>query len=304
MDTKKEPRYIDPTTNYGFKRIFGTETNKDLLIDFLNELFKGRKDICDLHFNKNEHVGDTRDIGTVIFDLTCTEGDGTQFIVVLQQGYHENFKRAMVYHGCKLITEQRPLGTDGQWDHGLVEVYGVALMDGFHPFGGGPSDKYLHRFYMREQDIGMKIPGHPGYTFIELINFELAGEEPQGDLEDWLYVLKNMGDMEKIPTFLRRPIFQKLFNIAEYAKMDKKEKEMYNLSLKRKWDEKAAHDHSFGEGEKKGIKEGIKEGSMLEKRKVITNLIKRDYDDATIASMTEYDMELVRAIRAELGPKE
>src|SRR5690606_6260028 len=121
MDTKKKPRFIDPTTDYGFKRIFGTDTNKDLLIALLNGLFRGRKNITDLHYNKHEHVGDTRDMGTVIFDLTCTDGDGTQFIVEVQRSHHKNLRQRMVYYGCKLLTEQRPLGNDGHWDYGLGE---------------------------------------------------------------------------------------------------------------------------------------------------------------------------------------
>ncbi|PRD56003.1 hypothetical protein C5749_01550 [Sphingobacterium gobiense] len=58
MKQDTTPVFIDPTTDFGFKRIFGTEANKDLLISFLNELFRGRKLIEDLYYNKNEHVGD------------------------------------------------------------------------------------------------------------------------------------------------------------------------------------------------------------------------------------------------------
>src|SRR5690606_40108549 len=74
MDTKKKPRFIDATTDYGFKRIFGTDTNKDLLIALLNGLFRGRKNITDLQYNKHEHVGDTRDSGTVLLDVHCSDG--------------------------------------------------------------------------------------------------------------------------------------------------------------------------------------------------------------------------------------
>ena len=61
MTKRQKERYIDLLTDYGFKRVFGTEVNKDLLIDFLNQLFRGRKVIKDLSYNKNEHVGDTNE---------------------------------------------------------------------------------------------------------------------------------------------------------------------------------------------------------------------------------------------------
>jgi len=65
-------KFIDPLLDFSFKRIFGTEPNKDLLIALLNGIFRGRKHIVDLLYNKHEHVGDTAELGSVLFDLTCT----------------------------------------------------------------------------------------------------------------------------------------------------------------------------------------------------------------------------------------
>lgn len=234
MEKMKDPLYIDPTTDYGFKRIFGTEANKDLLIALLHGLFQGRKNISDLHYNKQEYVGDTEKLGTVIFDLTCTDGDGSQFIVEVQRNSHRNFKKRMLHYGCRRISDQ------------------------------------------------------------------LDEEEPKDDLEGWLYVLKNMSKMKKIPTFLSKPIFQKLFDIAEYTKLDKKEKVMYDESLKKKWDQKVIMDQLKEEGRAEGIVEGEKRG-IAKIRSIIANLIKRDYDDASIVDLTESDLELVQAVRAKLS---
>jgi|SRR5690606_25018660 len=64
MLSKKEvPVFIDPVSDFGFKRIFSHESNKDLLIAFLNELFRGKKTIVDLRYDKNELIGDTEDLG-------------------------------------------------------------------------------------------------------------------------------------------------------------------------------------------------------------------------------------------------
>lgn len=72
----------------------------------------------------------------------------------------------------------------------------------------------------------------------------------ESDLDRWLYVLKNMSTMEKLPIYLRKPIFEKLFQVAEYSKLSKEEREMYDVSLKRKWDEKAVLDYAKEEGKK------------------------------------------------------
>lgn len=74
-------RYIDPLVDFAFKKIFGSEPNKDLLIDFLNKVFRGRKHIADLTYNQNEHQGDGVTEGVAIFDLYCTGNDGESFII-------------------------------------------------------------------------------------------------------------------------------------------------------------------------------------------------------------------------------
>lgn len=63
-----------------------------------------------------------------------------------------------------------------------------------------------------------------GYTFIELQKFNKTESEPPNDLDKWLYVLKNMARLEKIPVYLRKSIFEKVFDIAEYSKLDKEER--------------------------------------------------------------------------------
>src|SRR5690606_21733721 len=110
MKQHTTPVFIDPTTDFGFNRIFGTEANKDLLISFLNALFRGRKLIEDLYYNKNKPVGETEEVGTVIFDLTCTASDGERFIIEVQRTPQTNLKKRMLYYGSKLIADQAPKG--------------------------------------------------------------------------------------------------------------------------------------------------------------------------------------------------
>src|ERR1700719_2439578 len=95
MSTTNQPvigKYIDPLTDFGFKKIFGSDPNKDLLIAFLNEVFRGRKHIVDLVYNKNEHRSDLKDEGGAIFDLLCTGVNGDQFIIEVQRGRQRRFK--------------------------------------------------------------------------------------------------------------------------------------------------------------------------------------------------------------------
>ena len=116
------------------------------------------------------------------------------------------------------------------------------------------------------------------YIYDKLVKFEKEEAELETDLEQWVYVLKNMSSMNKLSTYLKKPIFKKLFEIAEYSKLNKEEREMYDVSLKRKWDNKAVLDYARQEGEEKARKEERAKAEaekLVEKLKYALNLKKR-----------------------------
>lgn len=241
-------KFIDPTTDFGFKKIFGSYPNRDLLIALLNQIFRGRKEIVELVYNKNEHVGDTEEIGGVIFDLTCTANNGEQFIIEVQRSAQINLKRRMLYYGSKLISDQAPKGKRKEWNYAIPEVYVIVLMDGFAMPDCDDSGRYLHDICLCNRENGKVFYEDLGFIYLELVNFVKEESELETDLEGWLFVLKNMSRLDKIPVYLRKPVFEKLFGIAEYSKLTKEEKDMYDTSLKRKWDNKAVLDYAINEG--------------------------------------------------------
>ncbi|QEC78443.1 Rpn family recombination-promoting nuclease/putative transposase [Mucilaginibacter ginsenosidivorax] len=252
-------KYIDPLVDFAFKKIFGNEPNKDLLIAFLNEVFRGRKHIVDLVYNKNEHPGDLRDEGSAIFDLLCTGDKGERFIIEIQRGRQGYFKERALFYTSRLISNQAPKGKRSEWAYNLTEVYLVALLEDF-TLAASPAHEYLHDICLCNRHTGEIFYDKLGYTYIELINFVKTEAELETDLDRWLYVLKHLSQMNKIPAYLRKPIFEKLFSIAEYTNLTKEEKEMYDSSLKYKWDNKNVLDYAVKEGMEKGIAQGIEKG--------------------------------------------
>lgn len=314
------PRYIDPTTDYGFKRIFGLEVNKDLLISFLNDLFRGRKNIKELEYNKNEHVGEAEEIGTVIFDLTCTADNGEKFIIEVQRSLQVNLKRRMLYYGSKLIADQAPKGRRREWNYGISEVYVIVLMDGFAmPDGEEGGAVFLHDICLCNRDTGKIFYEDLGFIYLELINFVKAEADLESDLDRWLYVLKNMSTMDKLPVYLRKPVFEKLFQVAEYGKLSKEEREMYDISLRNKWDEysiretalinqEKAVQKGLKEGLQKGLQEGLQKGLQEgEERKsyeVVENLInKLGLSNEQIMDVAQVSLDFVKKVRAGLADK-
>lgn len=259
-------KYISLTTDFSFKRVFGTEVNKDLLLSFLNGVFAGRKEIKDLHYNKNEHVGDIDSIGGVIFDLTCTASDGEQFAIEVQRTSQLDLKRRMLYYGSKIISDQAPKGRRREWDYGISEVYVIVILDGFS-MPGEDSLNYIHDICLCNRDTGRVFYDEYGFIYISLVNFVKQEAELQTDFDCWLYVLKNMSKMDKLPLYMRKPIFEKLFDIAEYGKMKKEDRQMYDVSLKRKWDAYSIEqtriileERAVERGLKKGIEQGLEQG--------------------------------------------
>ncbi|CAN5136556.1 Rpn family recombination-promoting nuclease/putative transposase [soil metagenome] len=248
------PKYINLLTDFAFKRIFGTDPNRDLLIAFLNEVFRGRKEIKDLVYNKNEHPGDTINEGGAIFDLLCTGNDGERFIIEVQRGKQENFKQRALFYTSRLISEQAPRGKRSEWGYNISGVYLIALLEDF-ALQDSHADEYLHDIYLCNRQTGKIFYENLGYTYVELLKFVKTEAQLETELDKWLFVLKNMSSMDKIPVFLRKPIFEKLFNVAEYSNLTKEEKTMYDSSMKHKWDNKNVLDYAKKEGKEAGIEE-------------------------------------------------
>jgi len=260
--------YLDPLTDFAFKKIFGSDPNKDLLIAFLNEVFRGRKHIVDLVYNKNEHPGDLITEGGAIFDLLCTGNQGERFIIEVQRGKQENFKQRALFYTSRLITEQAPRGQRSLWGYVLPEIYLVALLEDFE-LEGSQKTEFLHDICLCNRDNSNIFYDSLGYTFIELLKFDKTDAELESDLDKWLFILKNMSSMDKIPVYLRKPVFEKLFGVAEYGRLTREEKQMYDSSLKYKWDNKNVLDYAVKEARnderQKALKEKMDSAAKMKK---------------------------------------
>ena len=107
MAEEKQERYINPYTDFGFKKLFGTEMNKDLLISFLNSLFNNsEQEIKDVQYLNSEHLGDGYGDRRAVFDVYCMTADGGRFIVEMQKAEQAYFKDRSIYYSTYPIREQ------------------------------------------------------------------------------------------------------------------------------------------------------------------------------------------------------
>ncbi|MEO1127553.1 MAG: Rpn family recombination-promoting nuclease/putative transposase, partial [Cyanobacteria bacterium J06639_16] len=119
-------RYINPLTDFGFKRLFGTEPNKDLLIDFLNVVLPEVHRVRDLIYRNNENIGNTFIDRKAIFDIYCESEIGEKFIVEIQKAKQNYFKDRSIYYSTFPIQEQ---AEKGDWNYKLSAVYTIGILD-------------------------------------------------------------------------------------------------------------------------------------------------------------------------------
>ncbi|BDS09949.1 Rpn family recombination-promoting nuclease/putative transposase [Aureispira anguillae] len=248
-------KYINPLTDFGFKKLFGIEPNKELLIDFLNQLLPSFHQIKNLSYTKNEHLGNTPLERKAIFDLYCESASGEKFIVEVQKAKQNFFKDRSVFYSTFPIQEQ---AKKGDWDFQLTAVYTIGILD-FVFDEHKDRDDILHTVKLKDHKNRL-FYDKLTYIYIELPKFTKEVAQLESKFDKWLYIFRHLANLQNRPIALQERIFQKLFEAAEIAKFSPKEKQLYEESLKYYRDLKNVVDTSKAEGIEEGIKKGIKKG--------------------------------------------
>ena len=240
MENEFREKYINPFTDFGFKKIFGQEYNKDLLLDFLNSILKRNNDpIKDIKYKPTEQYTFTIEDRKSIFDIFCESELGERFIVEMQKNKQTYFPDRTLYYSTLPIVDQAQKGAE--WDYKLSAVYVVAVMD-FNLNLDGISDQCLHHVKLVELESNKVFYDKLTFVYIEIPRFVKKLEELEDNLDKWLYVLKNISQLQDLPQKLQNRIFEKLFRVAEIAKYSHEEWLEYQLSLTAYRDNKAALD--------------------------------------------------------------
>jgi predicted transposase/invertase (TIGR01784 family) len=257
-----EPRekYVNIFTDFGFKKLFGEKPSKPLLLDFLNELLIEQEGpIKNITYLNTEHLGSSAIDRKAIFDIYCENEQGEKFIVELQKAKQTYFKDRTLFYATFPIQEQ---AKQNDWDFKLKAVYTVAILD--FVFEEDKADIHKYRYDVKLTDIETCKVFYDKLTFIylELPKFNKKIDELSTNFEKWLFVLKNLHKLDKIPDQLKEKRFEKLFAIAEVAHFTREELKSYEDSKKFYRDIKNSMDTAFEEGKVEGKVEGKEEGKV------------------------------------------
>ena len=282
---KIEERYISLLTDFGFKRIFGTTPNKDLLINFLNSLFEGFQVIKDVKYLNSEHVGDVYAERKAIFDVYCENEHGEKFIVEMQNAYQRYFKDRSLFYSTFPIREQAPKGAD--WNFKLDHVYTVALLNFDLSEEAFDKDDINHDVGLLDKKTHKVFNDKLSFKYVEIAKFDKTEDELVTLYDKWLYVLKNLSRLDKRPAALKEKIFSKLFGEAEIAKFTPTELKEYEDSLKAYRDVKNSIDTALEKGREEGREEGRAEVREQRNIEIAKKMLAAGMDIDTVINMTD-----------------
>ena len=249
-------RFINPFTDVGFKRIFGQEIHKDLLIDFLNNLLAGEKRITDITFLDKELLPDFAGDRGLIYDIYCTNEDGEQFIVEMQNKEQVYFRERALYYLSQAVARQGERGSD--WKFNLKAVYGVFFMN-FELKGVMP-EKFRTDVVLADRDTHGLFSDKLRFIFLQLPYFKKEEHECENDFERWIYVLKNMETLHRLPFKARKAVFEKLEQIVDIAALSKEDRMKYDESIKVFRDNMAVLEYAIQDGMEMGMAKGLAQG--------------------------------------------
>ena len=318
MVEQKHERYVNPYTDFGFKKLFGTELNKELLISLLNALFdrsaqqspnEPRQVVKDLKYLPTEKL-EAFGMRRAVFDVYCEGENGEKFIVEMQKASQDFFRDRSVFYSAFPIIEQGKAGAD--WDFHLNNVYTIGILNFVFPGDEYDKDCFHHEVKLMDVEDKHVFYDKLTYVYLEMPKFKKTEDELVSMYDKWLFVLKNLTRLMERPVALQERVFTRLFEQAEIARFTPDETRIYEESLKHYRDmrnvvnsaERRGREEGREEGRKEGRREGLEEGrreGLEEGRKdakyeAAAKMKAKGFASADIAEITGLTTEEIESI--------
>jgi len=293
-------RYLNPLTDFGFHKLFGEEPCKELLIDFLNGIIREEGLITDIQYLPPEQFGYAESDRKAVFDIFCTNERGEYFIVEMQKAKQPYFRERSIFYASLPIQHQAPKGI---WNFRLKAVYMVAVLD-FVLFNETEEDRnrVIERVHLVREQTQTVFSKKLNFVFVELPKFRKTEAELETNTDKWLYVLKNLSELDDRPASLQGKVFEKMFDIVEIKRLKREDMETYRKSILEYADVRSAVDlareEALEEGIEKGIKKGVekghREGREEERITIINRCLRRNMPVEDIVYLTGFTEEQIK----------
>lgn len=294
-----QDKYVNPYTDFGFKLLFGTAMNKELLISFLNALLFKEEKVKDVTYLNTEHLGTQEYDRRAVFDVYCENEKGEKFLVEMQRGEQQFFKDRSLFYSTFPIREQ---GKRGEWNYELKAVYIIGILN----FSFDDTDEAYFHHEVKLVDLYTRKVFYDKLTFIylEMPKFNKHEDELETMFDKWLFVLRNLSSLFERPRALQNRVFDRLFEAAEIAKFSRKELGEYWESLKnfRDWYSvmstklNKGREEGRAEGRAEGLKEGFQKGEQEAVRKNALRMKQKGFSFEDIAEITGLGLDEISVL--------
>ena len=258
-------KYPDLMVDDAFKLVFGQESTKDVMIEFLNQVISEKR-IVDVEFMDKEIHPIPRDKKTSIYDLFCKTDDGSRIIVELQNRKQDQYAERVLYYSMHQVLKQVESGRDS---YDFCQIYVISILDFTLKQNEGISDvKTVYR--LLEENYHRCLSNRMTYVFIELPKFNKSVDELDGDiLEGMYFCLKNMHLLQERPEVLEHPVFDKIFSMGENIMMT----EELRTKILEKMNTERDLRNQFAYARKEGLAEGLAEGRAEGRAEVVRTMV-------------------------------
>ena len=270
-------KYLNLLNDKIFKIVFGTPGREDLMATFLNRILGGPR-ITSLKYLNTEHWGPTFEDRGAFFDLLCENETGEKFVVEVQNYPQEFYNKRSVYYASRVILDQaneesrKQRKEEKYWNYFFKPVYVVTLLNNRIEHEDPTlrelkSNPYIYRYSFREEETKECLKDGTTLIHVELAEFNKTAKELNGDMDKWLYALKNINKFTERPESLDGPEMDMLYEYAKLTSfgsndllnihrclMNENDRIMYECQTREK---------NIREGREEGLKIGREEGKAL-----------------------------------------
>jgi len=294
-------KFADPKNDMAFKKIFGDEKHKEVLISFLNSIldFKDEKTIVDVTLNNTYQLSQIEELKDTILDIKAKNQNGEEFIIEMQKKDIGDFAKRSLYYTSKAYVSQIDVAEKYLQ---LKKVYYIAIVD-FEIF---ENISFISRHLIINQETTKQDLKDFEFTFIELPKFNLPLSKCDTIVKKWIYFINNASSLDLIPKELENiKEFQTAFQTANTYTWDKKELNYYDrVSLKKGDDKNAlmvakkrAEEKGMQIGMQKGIEKGMQKGIEQRNIEIVKNSMRQGLDNQTISLITNLSVKEIENLR-------
>ncbi|MBF0226537.1 MAG: Rpn family recombination-promoting nuclease/putative transposase [Desulfobacterales bacterium] len=294
-------KFVDPKSNIAFKKIFGNENKKEILISFLNAvlMLESEKAIKDVTILDPYQAPKIKDLKETILDVRAKDGRGVTFIVEMQVEKEDYFPKRALYYTSKAYVSQIEKAVDYPQ---LNQIFFIGILN-FKIF---ETKDYISSHLILDSKTYKQEIKDFEFNFIELTKFKKKLDELETVIDKWIYFFKHTEDLKVVPVELSSvKEIAEAFEIAEQHNWTQEELDIYeywqmqeaiHINILESGIKKAkieGKEEGLKEGKEKGREEGLKEGEIKAKKETAKKFLSLGVDVATVIKATGLDEKTI-----------